>query len=173
MSSDQPDSGRPSLFPLRDDASFSASQPTPSISPPAPLAVSVNVSPLTTTVPTSSTQAAQPPLTSLGPVPEPLLISETNGIRRSGRAVIPSKRSEKLNQIGDSITQSVPPPGKENIPPMSTGPPPWVSLAKGHFLTRDLGEDWTACVSAWFSLEEKLGFGRASGTKVRNINLIT
>ncbi|KJA16409.1 hypothetical protein HYPSUDRAFT_207108 [Hypholoma sublateritium FD-334 SS-4] len=73
-------------------------------------------------------------------------------IRRSTRSVIPSKRSEQLNKIGGNDTD-VPHPGKENIPP------------QGHFLLRDLGEDWVACVEKWFELEEKLGFGEVPGTK--------
>lgn len=89
-------------------------------------------------------------------------------IRRSGRSVIPSKRSEQLNKIGDATTSStvITHPGKENIPPSPTGPPPWISLAKGHLLSRELGEDWVACVDTWFALEEKLGFGDITGTKV-------
>lgn len=62
-----------------------------------------------------------------------------------------------------------PHPGKENIPPMSTGPPAWILLAKGHLCSRDLGGDWTLCVDTWFALEERLGFGEAAGTKVRNL----
>lgn len=49
---------------------------------------------------------------------------------------------------------------------MPTGPPVWITLAKGHLLSRDLGEDWRMCVDAWFALEEKLGFGDVPGTKV-------
>ena len=86
-------------------------------------------------------------------------------IRRSARAVIPSKRSKQLNQIGDNTMQtSTVASGKENVPP--AGPPVWVTLAKGHLLSRDLGDDWRMCVEVWYALEEKLGFGDVSGTKV-------
>lgn len=113
----------------------------------------------------SSNDTPRPPLL------ESTMPSNQNAdIRRSTRAVVPSKRSEQLNQIGDSITQlnMSAHPGKENIPPVSTGPPAWVFLAKGHLLSRDLGEDWSICVDTWFALEKMLGFGDTPGTKVRH-----
>lgn len=85
-------------------------------------------------------------------------------LRRYTRSAISSQRSEQLNKIGDNIT-GIPHPRKEDIPPQSTRPPPWISLTKGHFLSRDLGEDWVTCVGIWFELEGMFGFGEVLGTK--------
>ncbi|KAF8815164.1 hypothetical protein BYT27DRAFT_7230301 [Phlegmacium glaucopus] len=52
---------------------------------------------------------------------------------------------------------------KENIPPSTT--PEWAIASHDHLLKSDLGKDWTACVQAWFELEQELGYGSQAGTK--------
>lgn len=97
---------------------------------------------------------------------------QADNIRRhSNRPTIPSKQSEQLNQISQpnnksntaSVTQ------KENMAP--DDPPAWITLAKGHILSHDLGKEWEIYVHAWFSLDEKLGFGSIAGTKVSILRL--
>ena len=45
---------------------------------------------------------------------------------------------------------------KEDIPSTI---PKWTIASHNHLLMSDLGKDWTACVQAWFELEQELGYG--------------
>jgi hypothetical protein len=79
---------------------------------------------------------------------------------------VPSKRHEQMNEIdgkGNKTAGSAP-IEKENIPPSTI--PKWTIASHDHLLISDLGEDWTACVQAWFELEQDLGFGSQTGAKV-------
>ena len=88
--------------------------------------------------------------------------------RRSGRALVPSKRLEAMHKIGSNVPKGLPPtehlPEKENSDPQA--PPEWTRLAKEHLLTRDLGSEWQECVNSWLELEVRLGYGTMTGTKV-------
>jgi hypothetical protein len=85
--------------------------------------------------------------------------------RRSGRNPVPSKRHEQMNEIDgkNKKTTASPHTEKENIP---SATPEWVIASQDHLLKSDLGKDWTACVQAWFELEQKLGYGSQAGSKV-------
>jgi hypothetical protein len=86
--------------------------------------------------------------------------------RRSGRNPVPSKRHDQMNEIdgkGNNKATGSPPIGKENIPSTT---PDWTIASHEHLLKSDLGEDWTACVQAWYELEEGLGYGSQAGAKV-------
>jgi len=91
-----------------------------------------------------------------------------NDKRRSGRALVPSKRLEAMHEIGSNVPKGLPPteqpPEKENFNPQT--PPEWTTLAREHLLTRDLGSEWKECVNAWLELEARLGYGTIAGTKV-------
>jgi hypothetical protein len=54
---------------------------------------------------------------------------------------------------------------KENIGAFTTTPE-WTIASHNHLLKSDLGEDWTACVQAWFKLEQDLDYGSQAGAKV-------
>jgi hypothetical protein len=82
---------------------------------------------------------------------------------RSSRAIVPSKRSEQMNQIG-SKNAPVPSVEKENVPPSLV--PNWAIAAKKYLLGTDLGAEWAGCVQGWLELEETLGYGSVSGSKV-------
>ncbi|KAF8068719.1 hypothetical protein FPV67DRAFT_1448607 [Lyophyllum atratum] len=77
---------------------------------------------------------------------------------RSGRQIIPSTRAEAMNKIGSVQTLSLDSANKENIPP-GTGQerPAWAVAAEAHLTTRDLGDGWTKCVSAWKAFEDAMG----------------
>ncbi|PPR05571.1 hypothetical protein CVT26_008740, partial [Gymnopilus dilepis] len=108
------------------------------------------------------------PSTLAGTTPVPLSTSPLGESsaenRRSSRAVIPSKRLEKMNEIGEN---TVSPSGsnqeKENLVPGQV--PDWLSLAKGHLLDPKLGVEWTSCMESWLYVEEQLGYGTIPGCK--------
>ena len=86
--------------------------------------------------------------------------------RRSGRNPVPSKRHDQMNEIdgkGNNKTASAH-IETENIPPSTI--PEWTIASHDHLLNSDLGKDWTACVRAWFELEQELGYGSQAGAKV-------
>ena len=86
--------------------------------------------------------------------------------RRSGRNPVPSKRHEQMNEIdgkGNNQATGSAHIEKENIPSTT---PEWTIASHEHLLKSDLGEDWTACVRAWYELEEVLGYGSQAGAKV-------
>ena len=69
-----------------------------------------------------------------------------------------------MNNIGSDSSRkcSV---GKENIRPSQ--PLSWAIAARDNMLLHDeLGADWKACVTLWFELKSKLGYGVLAGTKV-------
>ena len=85
--------------------------------------------------------------------------------RRSGRNPVPSKRHEQMNEIDGRGNKALASPHieKENIP---SATPDWTIASHDHLLKSDLGEEWTACVRAWFELEQELGYGSQAGAKV-------
>jgi hypothetical protein len=148
--------------------------------------------PTTTAAPVTSIASPQPTTT---PAPSPQLLSplsdlplagnpETSALstvsdtsasdtssstdsRRSGRNPVPSKRHEKMNEIdgkGNKTTAGSAHIEKENIPPSTI--PEWTIASHDYLLNSDLGKDWTACVQAWFELEQDLGYGSQAGAKV-------
>lgn len=122
---------------------------TSDVAPPATAASSMSLSTAVISTPMPLADATQSANRMATNIP-----SDT---RRSARPVVPSKRAELLNKIGDNTKASLPTGlNKENIPP--TEPPPWVVLAKAHLLSRDLGEDWNICIGEWLDLEAKLGY---------------
>jgi hypothetical protein len=86
--------------------------------------------------------------------------------RRSGGNPVPSKRHEQMNEIDGKAknkTTASPHIEKENI---HSTTPEWTIASHNHLLKSDLGKDWTACVQAWFELEQELGYGSKAGAKV-------
>ena len=80
---------------------------------------------------------------------EPRAPSEKSS--RFGRAIIPSTRLEKMNEIGSS---------KENTPPVAPRQAKeWVTSAKEHLLGLNLGEEWKLCVDTWLAVEASLDYG--------------
>jgi len=85
--------------------------------------------------------------------------------RRSARTIVPSKRCEQMNQIrtkNAAVTSAS--VDKENIPPNSR--PNWAITTQDHLLGMELGAEWRACVYHWVELEEILGYGAVTGTRV-------
>ena len=78
---------------------------------------------------------------------------------QSGRNPVPSKRHEQMNHIDRKATNKTTASDnteKENI---SSTTPEWTIASHDHLLKLDLGKDWTACVQAWFELEQELCYG--------------
>ena len=89
--------------------------------------------------------------------------------RRSGRNLVPSKRHEQMNEIDGKGNNKIAASAhieKENIPPSTI--PQWAIASHDLLLNSesDLGKDWTACVRAWFELEQELCYGSQAGAKV-------
>ena len=88
--------------------------------------------------------------------------------RRSGRNPVPSKRHEQMNKIdgkgNNKTTAGSAHIEKENISPSTI--PEWTIASHDYLLKSDLGKEWTACVQAWFELEQDLGYGSQAGAKV-------
>ena len=106
------------------------------------------------------------PATSVSESPSVSLNQAALDGRRSGRNPVPSKRHEQMNKIdgkGNNKSTASAHIEKENIPSTS---PEWAIASHEHLLKSDLGEDWTACVLAWFELEQDLGYGSKAGAKV-------
>ena len=82
---------------------------------------------------------------------------------RSARAVIPSTRAEKMNQIGSTTIV-----GKENeVAHITTNSwPAWLTAAHAHLTTRDLGAEWDDCIGVWVRFEVSVEYGQKS--KVRS-----
>ncbi|KAG6871882.1 hypothetical protein C0993_002681, partial [Termitomyces sp. T159_Od127] len=77
------------------------------------------------------------------------VIQHSNIQSRSGRTIIPSSWAQKLNEIGTDMRLTKVPEGQENILPSDTlVRPNWVEAAHSHFITRKLGNEWTACIES-------------------------
>ena len=150
-------------------------QPTATATPvsPLPQATAPPVSPqhipaTSNASPHSSTQPAATPGDASSPPPvdsSSVSLNQADG-RRSGRNPMPSKRHEQMNEIdgkGNNKATGSAHIEKENIPSTT---PEWTIASHEHLLKSDLGEDWTACVGAWFELEQELGYGSLAGAKV-------
>ena len=150
-------------------------QPTATATPvsPLPQATAPPVSPqhipaTSNASPHSSTQPAATPGDASSPPPvdsSSVSLNQADG-RRSGRNPVPSKRHEQMNEIdgkGNNKATGSAHIEKENIPSTT---PEWTIASHEHLLKSDLGEDWTACVGAWFELEQELGYGSLAGAKV-------
>jgi hypothetical protein len=88
--------------------------------------------------------------------------------RRSGRPLVPSKRTDQMNMIGSKKVSLISSSNKsENVPPGQR--PEWVDIVKQRFLECDLGHEWASCIEGWLVVEEKLGFETISGCKVRSL----
>jgi hypothetical protein len=86
--------------------------------------------------------------------------------RRSGRNPVPSKRHEQMNEIDGKAKNKTTASAhieKENI---HSTTPEWTITSHDYLLKSNLGDDWTACVQAWFELEHELGYGSQAGAKV-------
>jgi hypothetical protein len=75
-------------------------------------------------------------------------------IRRSGRAPVPSTRLEKLNEIGDNIPPSRPPPDTHGEPEE----PAWFAPAYKHLKNSSLGPEWDTLVEKWAGYERMKGW---------------
>jgi hypothetical protein len=101
------------------------------------------------------------PLSQIAENPETSTFSDG---RRSGRNPVPSKRHEQMNQIDGKAKNKTDHIEKENVPSTT---PKWTIDSRDHLLKSDLGKNWSACVQAWFELEQDLGYGSQPGAKVR------
>ena len=80
-------------------------------------------------------------------------VSEGHSVQKlskSGRAIIPSTRLDKMNKIGSN---------KENVSPATSVKlrNEWADSAKEYMSGLTLGEDWKGCIDAWLRVEEPLG----------------
>jgi hypothetical protein len=72
-----------------------------------------------------------------------------------------------MNQIGSKNIPVVS-VEKENFPPTTpSSPPDWAIAAKNDLLGTDLGAEWRECVQGWIELEEALGYGSITRSRVR------
>jgi hypothetical protein len=67
---------------------------------------------------------------------------------KSGRAIVPSTRLEKMNEIGSNKEPAAATSAKPNNE--------WVECAKQYMISLKLGEDWKACIDGWLMVEEPL-----------------
>ncbi|KAG6874622.1 hypothetical protein C0992_007244, partial [Termitomyces sp. T32_za158] len=87
--------------------------------------------------------------------------SNANAQSRSGRIIVPSTRADQLNKIGSNTIRTAKTfDGKEN---RLLTQPSWMEGALAHFASRDLGEGWKTCVSAWSHFEECLNYHAGKG----------
>ncbi|KAG6862888.1 hypothetical protein C0991_009636, partial [Blastosporella zonata] len=81
-------------------------------------------------------------------------LAASNTQSRSGRIIIPSTCTNQLNRIGSEIKKASNVEEKE--PPEAISRPDWMNAAHAHFITRDLGEEWSKCIITWERFEEAL-----------------
>ena len=92
--------------------------------------------------------------TATRPMPNDQTLSEGKSVQKlskSGRAIIPSTRLEKMNEIGSN---------KENVSPAMSrneSADGAKNGAKEYMLGLKLGEDWKECIDTWLRVEESLG----------------
>ncbi|KAF8069151.1 hypothetical protein FPV67DRAFT_1669174 [Lyophyllum atratum] len=125
--------------------------PSTHISAPEPLSdptpVLMNASQLALLTPSASGNHADPDAS-----------SSKQARSRSGRQIIPSTRADVMNKIGSAQTLSLDLANKENVPPGTEQErPAWAVAAEAHLTTRDLGDGWAKCVSAWKAFEDAMG----------------